>query len=435
MLMMQHILRATVLDGVRAVGSSARAGFTCTSWCLSQCTYPQQVQQNAELQQAAAPSVHQSGRHQQQQQQHNQMPQQLSQPHIQELRAQQRCSDRQQQQLQHQLQHPLHSIAGTRAFSSSSSQGAVGSGQPGEPHAGAAAEQPGTPRSLASLEELEQTRQLDELLQVLLHPMPRAASWNAQLSPYLLQVNDQLLLQPSAVLLSVVRALHVLRGVLAENGQVYVVENNNLLRPLVKTAALSCINPNVWFDHRTWSPGTLTNYASSKRLFRESHQPNRKLFAAKGLRPVNPLCTAPRQASAPLPRLSWQDKWLLYRRTRRPGYRQLLQKLLAAEDAMYRFKPAGSLKGVPQDLQLMIFLDSTKNAVAIKEAYNRNIPTIAITNTTKDMSLVTYPVLARDSSPAFVHFFLDWIVKVANVAPSEREAASSGSTGNAAATH
>jgi len=37
----------------------------------------------------------------------------------------------------------------------------------------------------------------------------------------------------------------------------------------------------------------------------------------------------------------------------------------------------------------MIFLDSTKNAVAIKEAYNRNIPTIAITNTTKDMSLVS----------------------------------------------
>lgn len=27
---------------------------------------------------------------------------------------------------------------------------------------------------------------------------------------------------------------------------------------------------------------------------------------------------------------------------------------------------------------------------------------------------VTYPVLARDFSPAFVHFFLDWILKVAN---------------------
>jgi len=73
-----------------------------------------------------------------------------------------------------------------------------------------------------------------------------------------------------------------------QNGQVYVVENNNLLRPLVKTAALSCINPNVWFDHRTWSPGTLTNYASSKRLFRESHQPNRK-YVRPALNPC-PTC-------------------------------------------------------------------------------------------------------------------------------------------------
>lgn len=52
------------------------------------------------------------------------------------------------------------------------------------------------------------------------------------------------------------------------------------------------------------------------------------------------------------------------------------------------FTAAGSLKGVPADLQLMVFLDSTKNAVAIKEAYNRNIPTIAMVNTTKDMSQV-----------------------------------------------
>ena len=55
---------------------------------------------------------------------------------------------------------------------------------------------------------------------------------------------------------------------------------------------------------------------------------------------------------------------------------------------MCSFKPAGSLRGVPSQLQLMVFLDSTKNAVAIKEAYNRNIPTIAIVNTIKDMSQV-----------------------------------------------
>jgi hypothetical protein len=46
--------------------------------------------------------------------------------------------------------------------------------------------------------------------------MPHAAQWNAQLSPYLVAVNEQLLVAPSAVLTSVVRALHVIRGVLQE---------------------------------------------------------------------------------------------------------------------------------------------------------------------------------------------------------------------------
>jgi ribosomal protein S2 len=51
---------------------------------------------------------------------------------------------------------------------------------------------------------------------------------------------------------------------------------------------------------------------------------------------------------------------------------------------------------MPRNLRLMVFLDTTRNTVAIKEAYNRNIPTIAMVNTTKDLSLITYPVLARD---------------------------------------
>jgi ribosomal protein S2 len=61
-----------------------------------------------------------------------------------------------------------------------------------------------------------------------------------------------------------------------------------------------------------------------------------------------------------------------------------------------RFKPAGSLRGMPRNLRLMVFLDTTRNTVAIKEAYHRNIPTIAMVNTTKDLSMITYPVLARD---------------------------------------
>jgi ribosomal protein S2 len=67
-----------------------------------------------------------------------------------------------------------------------------------------------------------------------------------------------------------------MNGYCLQDGHVYVVGTNRALAPLVKTAAASCLNPNMWFSSSTWSPGTLTNYASSKRLFKEAHQPNRR---------------------------------------------------------------------------------------------------------------------------------------------------------------
>eukprot|EP00878_Enallax_costatus_P015756 GHUV01016511.1.p1 GENE.GHUV01016511.1~~GHUV01016511.1.p1 ORF type:complete len:167 (+),score=16.69 GHUV01016511.1:34-501(+) len=134
---------------------------------------------------------------------------------------------------------------------------------------------------------------------------------------------------------------------------------------------------------------------------------------------ANPLYPQPPEGEAPLCRLSWTDKWLLYKRTRRPGYRQVLEDLIEQEDYMHKYRAAGSLRGTPKDLRLFVFLDSTRNQVAIKEAYLRNIPTIAIVNSVNEMKYITYPVLARDFHPGFVHFFLDWIVKVANAAPNK----------------
>jgi hypothetical protein len=51
---------------------------------------------------------------------------------------------------------------------------------------------------------------------------------------------------------------------------------------------------------------------------------------------VNPLCPEPPLSSAPVPRLSWDDKWMLYKRSRKPGYRLLLEQLLEQEDALHK---------------------------------------------------------------------------------------------------
>lgn len=53
-------------------------------------------------------------------------------------------------------------------------------------------------------------------MRVLLHPISRTRRWTGQLNPYLVHVNGQLFVEPQAVLTSMLRALHVVRGVLEE---------------------------------------------------------------------------------------------------------------------------------------------------------------------------------------------------------------------------
>jgi hypothetical protein len=208
---------------------------------------------------------------------------------------------------------------------------------------------------------------------------------------------------------------------------VYVVETHPLLRPLLREAANACLNPNVWFKDTVWSPGTITNAGSHRRLFLRKHQPNRRLFLERGLRMSNPHL-APEAAALPAgppPRLAWDDKWALFARSHRPGYRALLEEALRAEQAMHGLKPPGTMRGRGRDLRLLVVLDTTRNAAALSEAAQRGIPSIALASGQANMASVTYPVAARDFSPEFVHFFLDMLVRVANVPPRALAAAAS----------
>jgi len=50
------------------------------------------------------------------------------------------------------------------------------------------------------------------------------------------------------------------------------------------------------------------------------------------VRMVNPHHPDP---SGPPPRLDWVDKWSLYKRTHLPGYRDLLERVLDAEQSVH----------------------------------------------------------------------------------------------------
>ena len=180
---------------------------------------------------------------------------------------------------------------------------------------------------------------------------------------------------------------------------------------------------------------------------------------------VNPHCPTPAPADAPLPRLSWEDKWALAGRRREPGMRELLsaildqvgvcarggrlgreglvwgvhacarRRMLAAaplaprtqricpvscaqtgpaharvadltssqplqqEDSMHLSKPPGTLRGRPKRLRLLVALDATRNAIALREASQRNIPTVSLVAHNADMSRVGAPPPKNKNQP------------------------------------
>lgn len=74
-----------------------------------------------------------------------------------------------------------------------------------------------------------------------------------------------------------------------------------LVQPLLREAALCCINSNLWFMDQPWTADTLADASTGKTLFQPEHQPNRQLLAAKGISMVNPHCMQVRKLHNPCP--------------------------------------------------------------------------------------------------------------------------------------
>lgn len=66
---------------------------------------------------------------------------------------------------------------------------------------------------------------------------------------------------------------------------------------------------------------------------------------------------------------------------------------------MHLSKPPGTLRGRPKRLRLLVALDATRNAIALREASQRNIPTVSLVAHNADMSRVGAPPPKTKTSP------------------------------------
>lgn len=97
----------------------------------------------------------------------------------------------------------------------------------------------------------------------------------------------------------------------------------------------------------------------------------------------------------------------------------LLRGIVAQESESTRLPLPNMLQGNASKLRLLILLDLTHDEAAVHEAYDHNVFTISLLNTHSSaqdvLSRITYPVYAGENALRFQHFFLEWILKVANI--------------------
>lgn len=77
-----------------------------------------------------------------------------------------------------------------------------------------------------------------------------------------------------------------------------------------------------------------------------------------------------------------------------------------------------SLKNMPG---AMFVIDSKKEAIAIVEAKNVNVPVISVSNSDCDVSVVTYPIVGNDASTSSIKLFVESIVNAYQEGVSMRE--------------
>jgi small subunit ribosomal protein S2 len=168
------------------------------------------------------------------------------------------------------------------------------------------------------------------------------------------------------------KALAFVSDIAKDRGQILFVSTKKEFAPVIKDAALSIDQPYVI---GRWIGGTLTNFEEiSKRV--------------KRLETL----------------LEQKTKGLLAKYTKKE--RLLIDREI--EDLEERFGGITNMKFKPK---AVFVIDSKHEDIAVQEAVNEKTPVVGISNSDCDIDVLTYPIIANDSSIKSVKFFVAQVVE------------------------
>jgi small subunit ribosomal protein S2 len=179
------------------------------------------------------------------------------------------------------------------------------------------------------------------------------------------------------------KAVDFVSEIAKDRGQILFVSTKKEFAPILKDAAMSIDQPYVI---GRWIGGTLTNFEEiSKRV--------------KRLETL----------------LEQKSKGLLAKYTKKE--RLMIDREI--ENLEERFGGITNMKFKPK---AVFVIDSKHEEIAVQETLNEKIPVIGLSNSDGDISILTYPIIANDSSVKSVKFFVAQIVEAYKASKVEKKA-------------
>jgi small subunit ribosomal protein S2 len=216
------------------------------------------------------------------------------------------------------------------------------------------------------------TALMTELLEAGVHFGHQTKRWNPKMKPYIFEKRNAIyIINLGVTVQQIDAATQFLADVARRGGKILFVGCKKQAQEAIKEAAIAC---GQFYVNQRWLGGTLTNLQTIRKS---------------------------------VGRLKYIEEI-----DKDPNYSKMGKQELAALRREGE-KLRRNLEGIRDMQQLpdaIIIIDTTRESIAVAEAVRLHIPTVAITDTNADPSLVSYPIAGNDDAIRAIRIILQKLV-------------------------
>ena len=221
-----------------------------------------------------------------------------------------------------------------------------------------------------------------EMLKAGVHFGHKSSRWNPKMKEYVFGVKNNIhIIDLEKTIGLLQKALEFLRSTVENGGKILFIGTKPQARQLVEEVSNILDMPYI---KNRWLGGTFTNYSEIKRRIKYLNDQEHLLESDE------------------------LKKYTKYEQSR-------IRKEIARMN-----EKMGGIKKMDKLPQAVFVIDIKENALAVKEAQSAGIPTIALTDTNTDPTLVDYPIPANDDALSALKYILGIVAK--NVMEAKKSA-------------